>query len=337
MAEESKAADVTIGVVGLGLMGSSIVVALLLAGHGVIAIAPIAGEKEVAPKRIGTQLKLCELDGLLKAPRESYLGALTISDDYALLDRCDLVLECVTEKMDVKGAVYQRIVSATYPDTIIASNTSAIPITILQQLVSFPERFVGIHWSEPAFATRFMEITCGDLTSRTTADRACRLAERWGKEPTLLKKDIRGFITNRLMYAVYREAFALVEEGVATMVDVDKSFRYDEGSWMTVMGIFRRMDFLGLKDFDLVFKKVFPLLSNSDQMPRVMEQLVKDRSSGTQNLKGLHHYTREEAERWKDAFARFTRDIYELARQYPSPTLTPAPDEKTGVRHSIDI
>lgn len=337
MAEELKAADVTIGVVGLGLMGSSIVVALLLAGHGVVAIAPISGEKDIAPKRIGAQLRLCEQDGLLSAPRETYLSALTISDDYALLERCDLVLECVMEKMDIKGAVYQKIVSATYPDTIIASNTSAIPISILQQLVSFPERFVGVHWSEPAFATRFMEIICGDQTSPMTAEKVRRLALLWGKEPTMLKKDIRGFITNRLMYAAYREAFQLLEDGAAAMVDVDKSFRYDEGSWMTVMGIFRRMDFLGLQDFDQIFKTVFPQLSNSDQMPRVMEQLVKDRSSGTQNLKGLHHYTREEAERWKDAFARFTRDIYELARKYPSLAHTPVSEDETGIRHSIDI
>jgi 3-hydroxybutyryl-CoA dehydrogenase len=319
MAEKINAADVTVGVVGLGLMGSSIIVSLLLAGHGVVAIAPIAGEKEVAPHRIAQQLKLCESDGLLSLPKEAYLALLTVSDNYALLDHCDLILECVVEKIEVKNAVYQKIVSASCPDTIIASNTSAIPISLLQQMVTFPERFIGIHWAEPAFATRFMEIVCGEQTSQATADRTRALALSWGKEPTLLKKDIRGFITNRLMYAVYREAFSLVEEHVATMADVDKSFRYDEGSWMTLMGLFRRMDFMGLKDYVAIFETLFPLLSNSGKVPDVMEQLVADRAGGTQDLKGLYRYTTQDARRWEEAFARFTRDIYELASQYPAP------------------
>lgn len=333
MAQQLKAGDMTIGVVGLGLMGSSIIVSLLLAGHGVIAIAPISGEKEVAPLRIRQQLKLCEDDGLLAAPAETYVASLTVSDDYALLDPCDLVLECVLEKLEIKSAVYQKIVSATYPDTIIASNTSAIPISELQQLVSYPERFIGIHWAEPAFATRFMEIVCGERTSPVTAEKVLALAYLWGKEPTLLKKDIRGFITNRLMYAVYREAFALVEGGTATMEDVDKAFRYDEGSWITLMGIFRRMDFMGLEDYARTFEVLFPTLNNAEGLPEVMEQLVKEKSTGTQNLKGLYRYTREEAKRWEEAFARFTKDIYELARQYPSPSTSLAKGDQTVVNH----
>jgi 3-hydroxybutyryl-CoA dehydrogenase len=318
MGEELKAADITIGVVGLGLMGSSIVVSLLLAGHEVVAIEPVAGERDVASTRIHQQLKRCEKHGMLNAPRERYLSMLTVSDDYGPLRRCELVLECVIEKMDIKDAVYQKIASASSPDTIIATNTSAIPISILQELVCFPDRFIGIHWSEPAFATRFLEITCGRKTSQATADRAFAVALLWGKEPTVLRKDIRGFITNRLMYAIYREAFALVERGTATMEDIDRSFRYDEGSWMTLMGVFRRIDFMGLDDCHAIFSAVFPLLDNSDRMPAVMEQLLKDASGGLGAVARLHPYAPGEVEKWKEAFARFTRDINELAGQYSS-------------------
>lgn len=329
MGEALKAADVAVGVVGLGLMGSSIVVSLLSAGHTVIGIAPVAGEREVARVRIREELKLCEKDGLLRAPWMHYLPKLTVSEDYRLLSSCSLVLECVTEQMEIKEAVYHRITAVTSPDTIIASNTSAIPISVLQERVPFPGRFIGIHWSEPAFATRFMEITCGDQTTRHTADRVSALAARWGKEPTVLRKDIRGFITNRLMYAVYREAFALVEHGVATLSDVDKSFRYEEGSWMTLMGIFRRMDFLGLEDYAQAFARLLPQLDNSGQIPPLMERLVGNGSGGAEAASGLYEYAPGEAEKWKKAFARFIGDIHQLARQYPSPALETVPEDKT--------
>lgn len=318
MTEQFNTRNITIGVVGLGLMGSSIVVSLLLAGHQVIAIAPIPGEKEISPSRINDQLTLCAKDGLLTKSHNSYLSSLTISDDYKRLNDCSLVLECVIEKVEIKESVYKNIITCIRPDAIIGSNTSAVPISVLQQYVTYPERFIGIHWAEPAFATRFMEIICGSQTSIQTAEWVFKLAHHWGKEPTILKKDIRGFITNRLMYAVYREALHLVENGEATIEDADKAFRYDTGSWMTLMGIFRRMDFLGLKDYSVIFKNIFPRLSNDKEVPSLMQNLVDISASGTRSGKGLYDYTMEDAKNWEEAFVSFNRDIYQLASLYPS-------------------
>src|SRR5690606_23200026 len=128
--------------------------------------------------------------------------------------------------------VYERIAASIRRDAIIATNTSAIPISELQQFVPHPERFLGIHWAEPAYMTRFLEVTCGQETDLRVAEYVVSLGYTWGKEPTLLKKDIRGFITNRLMYAVYREALSLVEDGAITLEDADKAFRYDAGAWV---------------------------------------------------------------------------------------------------------
>lgn len=334
MGERLKAADVKVGVVGLGLMGSSIVVSLLSAGHDVIAIAPIAGERKLAQDRIDELLKRCGESGQLDAPWVDYLSMLCVSEDYELLAGCELVLECVTERMTVKEAVYGKIAAVTHPGTIIATNTSAIPISVLQEKVPFPDRFIGIHWSEPAFATRFMEIICGSQTTIWTANRASALAVLWNKEPTVLRKDIRGFITNRLMYAAYREAFNLVETRAATLEDIDKSFRYDEGSWMTLMGLFRRMDFMGLDDYNYIFTRLFPLLGNSAEIPPVMERLVLDNLNSTKAKGSLYRYSPGEVEQWKDAFARFTRDISALAQQYPSSALEQIPNDKTELNRS---
>lgn len=309
--------NIEIGVVGLGLMGSSIIVSLLLSGHSVKAVAPIPEDMKSAVSRIKEQLNYCQNAGLLQEPVCQYESRLEISEDYQQLKNCDIVLECVIEDIRIKASVYAKIASAVSSDSIIASNTSAIAVSTLQQLVSNPQRFIGIHWAEPAYATRFMEITCGSQTCMENAAWVFDLAHCWGKEPTLLRKDIQGFITNRLMYAVYREIFALIEQGKATMEDTDKAFRYDAGSWMTFMGIFRRMDFTGLEDYEKIFRTIFPTLSNSGQVPEIMQSMVEKNARGTQNLTGLYNYSEKEAEEWEKAFALFNKDIYQLAALYP--------------------
>ena len=315
--------DTNIGIVGVGLMGSSIVASLLAAGHTVKAIAPLAGEQDLAAVRIKEQLLLCEKGSLLTEPVEFYLSSLMISEDYNALHDCSLVVECIIEDMEIKEAVFKKIIASVGKDTVLASNTSAIPISILQTFVPNPERFIGIHWAEPAFATRFLEIVCGEKTAPETADWVFELAHQWGKEPTLLRKDIRGFITNRLMYSVYREALTLVENGHATIEDADKAFRYDAGSWITLMGIFRRMDFMGLQDFQVIFNTLFPGLSNTGEVPAVVQKLMDEDAGGTLNCKGFYSYTEEECRNWDKAFEAFNQDIYRLAALYPSEAISP--------------
>ncbi|HRP57738.1 3-hydroxyacyl-CoA dehydrogenase family protein [Agriterribacter sp.] len=315
--------DTSIGIVGVGLMGSSIVASLLAAGHRIKAVAPLAGELDLAAVRIKEQLLLCEKGALLAKPAHFYLSSLTISEDYNVLHDCSLVVECIIEDVEAKEAVFKKIVAAVGKDAVLASNTSAIPISILQAFVPGPERFLGIHWAEPAFATRFLEIICGEKTSDQTANWVFELAHLWRKEPTLLRKDIRGFITNRLMYSVYREALTLVENGYATIEDADKAFRYDAGSWITLMGIFRRMDFTGLQDFPVIFNTLFPGLSNTGEVPAVVRKLMDQDARGTLNCKGFYRYTEEEAGNWNKAFEAFNQDIYRLAALYPAEVISP--------------
>ena len=123
------------------------------------------------------------------------------------------------------------------------------------------------------------------------------------------------------MYAIYREALHLVEHGEATMEDADKAFKYDAGSWITLMGIFRRMDFMGLKDAEEIFRNIFPKLSNGSGVPESMKEMVSLKARGTKTLKGLYEYTPSEAKKWETAFALFSKDIFELAAAYPCDTI----------------
>lgn len=318
---KTNPADIEVGVVGIGLMGSSIIVSLLASGHCVKAIAPIPDDLINAKNKIKDQLEACYDAGLMKDNVAGCIKRLEITDDYTRLKNCALVMECVIEDLNIKAQVYKKITDVVSATTVVASNTSAIAITTLQQLIENPSRFIGSHWAEPAYTTRFMEITCGHATDSEYAEWVFNLAYNWGKEPTLLKKDIKGFITNRLMYAVYREIFHLTESGKTSMEDADKAFRYDVGSWVTLMGIFRRMDYTGLADQAVIFKNLFSQLSNIDAVPDIMQKMVTDNGRGIKNGIGLYNYTAKEAEEWEAAFLAFNKEIYHLAASYPDPDI----------------
>ena len=174
----------------------------------------------------------------------------------------------------------------------------------------------GIHWGEPAHVLRFMEIICGDQTDMRFVERARALAERWGKEPSVVRRDIRGFLTNRCMYALMREAFYLVESGYATIEDVDRSVRNDLGYWITLAGPFRFMDLTGVPAYERVMKDLLPELCNSTEVPALMRKVVDAGGLGVANAQGFYNYTPAEARRWQKRFLKFSYDIRALALKY---------------------
>ncbi len=317
MSKKIKPADIEAGVVGLGLMGCSIATCFLIAGHTVIAVAPIASDMQHAEKRIRAHLKRSLKEKLIKHAPEFYLKRLTITEDYGALKRCRLVVECTLENSDIKKQVFEKIESVISKNAILTSNTSAIPISLLQEQVKHPARFFGLHWAEPSHTTRFLEIICGNKSDIKKGEYLYRLSHCWGKEPTLVRKDIRGFITNRIMYAAYREAIYLVENGYATVEDVDRACRNNAGYWMTLVGVFRWMDLTGVPAYHTVMKDLLPTLCNSTEVPRLIDDIVKKGGRGTANANGFHTYTREEAELWEKTFTDFTYEIRKLALKYP--------------------
>jgi len=308
---------VTAGVAGLGLMGMSIVAALLSAGHRVIGLTRSLAKRSNARETIHERLVEMKAAGALRGDPDTLIGHLQLTENYADFASCGVVIESIIEDVPAKKEALAKIEAVVAPDALIGSNTSAIPMAILQAGALHPERILGIHWAEPAHVTRFMEIICGAHTTAENADRAVRLARGWGKEPTLVKRDIRGFITNRLMYAMLREAFYLVENGYATPADVDRSARNDMGWWLTLAGPFRFMDLTGIPAYRNVMKDLFPELCNSTEVPKLMQQVVDAGGRGVSNAQGFYKYTPEQAKRWEALFLKFSYDIRALAQQYP--------------------
>jgi 3-hydroxybutyryl-CoA dehydrogenase len=297
-------------------MGSSIAACLLGAGHTVVAIEEDSARRRKAPRRVLTLLRGSRKERLLEEDPKGLLRKLSISSDYRHLQVSDVVIESVVEDLEIKRRVIGKIEQVVAAETLLGSNTSAIPPTLLQQGARHPERILGIHWGEPAHITRFMEIICGKDTLPAHAERALALARKWGKQPSLLRKDVRGFITNRVMYAMLREAFHLVASGVASIDDVDRSLRNDLGYWITFAGPFRFMDLTGIPAYCAVMRDLLPDLDCSKEVPSLMMRLVKSGARGVANAKGFYHYTPAQARRWERRFLEFSYDIRALAQKY---------------------
>jgi 3-hydroxybutyryl-CoA dehydrogenase len=173
-----------------------------------------------------------------------------------------------------------------------------------------------MHWGEPAEIMRYLEIIPGKQTSAETIGLTRRLGEACGKEPSILNVDIRGFVSNRMMYAMMREAFYLVESGVADLETVDRSFRNDIGWWATIAGPFRWMDLTGIPAYATVAEGLFPKLCNARSVSKVIGDVVASGAKGISNAKGFYKYSKPSAAKWERAWVDFTYDIAALVRKY---------------------
>jgi len=305
------------GLVGLGLMGRGIAACLL--GHGleVVAYNRTYARAMQARTFIGEALNEAVRRRVLRradvAGWESRFRVVRTPRDLA---GCACVVESVKEDLPLKRRLFGEIESCVAPETVLASNTSSFPLALLQKGAAHPERFVVMHWSEPAWITRFMEIVRNERTSDKAVRRVEALARACGKQPSVLQFDIRGFIANRLMYAFIREACYLADLGVADIATIDRSFRNDTGWWAALAGPFRWMDLTGIQSYGKVMDGLLPELSDCKRIPAVMRRMLASGARGTADHRGFYRYDAQSAKAWEAAWVDFTFDMRRLTAKY---------------------
>ncbi len=296
-----------IGLVGLGLMGQGIAACLVACGFDVTAWSRSTSREEESLRHIDLSLKkMAEnqlADTSLTRSWETRFRYTNSLDDLA---SSDFVIETVGEDMDLKREIYNKLEKILGEEVVIATNTSGISITELQKEMVRKERFIGMHWAEPAEITTYLEIAPGKDTGKKTVERTIETGKQCGKEPTVLNFEVPGLISNRLMYAMMREAISLVEKGVADIETVDRSFRNDIGWWATLFGPFRWMDLTGLKTYAKVMEGLFPDLCNNTRLPRLMQEKVESDTL-------FYEYDEESMKKWNEAWKEFTYQIRKIS------------------------
>lgn len=313
----------TVAVVGAGYMGGGIAQALAQAGFAV-TIADVSAEAAHAHHaRILGEVEQAEGQGLFPTGTTAQVRAhLRAADsiEEAVAD-VDFVEEAVSEVPGVKHEVLRRICAAARPDAIIGSNTSTIPVAVMQDAVDDPSRFLTVHWSNPAPFIPGIELVVGEHTDRAVLPVVQEMLERAGRQSALVA-DVPGFVLNRLQYVLLKEAMSIVEEGVATTEDVDTIVRSTFGFRLPFFGPFQIAEMAGLDVYVNGFDTFQEAFGERLSPPAMLTAAVSEGRHGTKNGRGLlRDYTPEQV----DALVAYRSEAYSrmaalLADLGPAPT-----------------
>jgi len=232
-------------VVGAGTMGHGIAEVCALAGYEVVVVDVSEEILRKALERIRWSLeKLAERGRISRGDVEATLSRIRTSTNLeAAAGSADFVIEAVPEKLDLKREIFSRLDKASPQHTILATNTSTLPITEIAEATNRPDKVIGMHFFNPPALMPLVEIIMGSRTSQQTLEAAIQLTKRIGKEYVIVKKDIPGFIVNRILPGIFTTACLLVHRGEYTIVEVDSAVKYKAG---LPMGIFELSDYSGI-------------------------------------------------------------------------------------------
>lgn len=277
-----------IAIVGSGYMGGGIAQVLALAGHQVVLSDVSAEVAEKSRQRLLSESDAFITDELFEAGSTKIIDEhLTAAESIeAAVADADFIEEAVPEKLELKREILARVSAAARPEAIIASNTSTISIGAMADAVDRPERFIGVHFSNPSPFIPGVEVIPHETTAEDTIAKAEQVVQSTGKETARIK-DVTGFVLNRLQYTLFEEATRLVDEGVATVEDIDTIVRTTFGFRLPFFGPFAIADMAGLDVYAFCYDSLHAGFPDRFETPKVLADLVEAGKLGTKSGAGF--------------------------------------------------
>ena len=294
MASEQK-----IGVIGGGLMGHGIAYLFAAAGHSVGLFEPSAEIRASLPKRLAAITELFGDDAALLKRIEAFDQLTPAVKDSAF------VFEAAPEKLPLKQQLFAELESTVAPETILASNSSAIPSTEIGRHLKHRERVVGTHFWNPPHLVRLVEVIQNEKTSDAVVRATMDLLRNAGKVPVHVRRDIPGFVGNRLQHAMKREAIAMVAAGVCDAETIDTVVKEGFGARTAVLGPMEQSDLVGLNlTLDIAEVLIADLDRTAEPHPFLREK-VKAGKLGMKTGEGLRKWAPGEADKVRERLSRF--------------------------------
>ncbi|MCZ7665187.1 MAG: 3-hydroxyacyl-CoA dehydrogenase family protein [Thermoleophilia bacterium] len=302
-----------IAVVGSGLMGHSIAQVLALAGHRVAVHDADAAALASVPARVQRNLGELVRWGMVDAAdAAATVARLSLSSDLpTTVTGAEFVFEAIWENLAAKRQLFGELDRLCLPETILASNSSSLMPSLLQSDAEHPERILVAHFFNPPYLVPLVEVVKGARTSDDTVNRVYELLVRAGRTPVLVRKEVPGFLANRMQLALVREAIHLVEEGVASPEDVDLAVQAGFGRRFCVAGPMGVTESIGWDLAVAVLNTTFPSLDNRMTAGSLAEGLIERGELGMKTGRGLLRWTDESVEAWR---SRMARALVELER-----------------------
>ncbi len=288
-------------VIGTGMMGPGIALNMARAGYAV----ELCGRTSDSLGRGRANLnlncgRLVEYRLAEQAELDAARARIHLTTDLAAsLKDADIVFESIVEVLGDKQELFRRISSLVSAEVILTSNTSGIPIGQIALGVTHPERFVGAHHWNPPYLMPLVEVIKAEHSSDQAMDVCCAVLEKAGKKTVRVMKDIPGQLGNRLQHALWREALALAEDGVASPADIDRIIKYSFCMRMPPIGVFEYMDMVGLDLVDNIHAYLFADLSNSAGPSPLTQEKIHKGDLGMKTGQGFFTWTPESIEERK--------------------------------------
>ena len=271
----------SVAVIGGGLMGAGIAQVFAAAGHKVVVQEPVKAVRETVLARIELGLRQLGQD-----PSGADLVSVTEDLATAAADAA-FVTEAAPEKLWLKRTIFSQLEQYAPPDAILASNTSVMPIGTITAGLSSAHRMVGTHWWNPATLIPLVEVIQGSQTSDDTVATTMGLLSAIGKKPAHVKKDMPGFVANRLQHALWREAIAMVADGICDARTVDDCVKNSFGLRLAVLGPLENADLVGLDLTRDIHRTIIPQLNRDAASHPVLDRMIGEGKLGFKSGEGF--------------------------------------------------
>lgn len=296
----------TMSVIGAGLMGHGIAQVFAAGGHDVYLMDIDQSRLAEALVHVRDNLELMASNGIGKA--EEIDAAIDRISTTTRLEEAaagaDFVVEAVPEKLDLKQKLFQDLDSLCPPETVLATNTSVISSSEIAGRASRKERIIGAHFWNPPYLVPLVEVIPGRDSDTWAIDRACELLRSAGKHPVRLKKDVPGFVGNRLQHALWREAISIVERGIADAETVDEVVKLGFGMRLPVLGPLENADMVGLDLTLQIHDYILRQIESSPEPSPLLKDKVANGDLGFTTGAGFKEWTPQEIDKCRKDLQR---------------------------------
>jgi 3-hydroxybutyryl-CoA dehydrogenase len=308
-----------VAVIGTGMMGPGIALTLALAGHPLRLFGRSADSVARGLAAVDRGLQQLRAERLTtarsaSAARRRIQGS---TDLAATVSQAAFVFESVAEELDLKQQLFDQLEQLAPRSAIFASNTSGLPITRIAEHMAHPERAATAHFWNPAHLMPLVELVKGERTSESTLEKLRQVLGSAGKRTVTVRKDVPGQLGNRLQHALFREAFHIIQDGVASVEDIDIAIKYGPGLRFPAYGLLEHADMVGLDMMQAIDSYLFAELSAADAPPAFLGELIADGNLGAKTGRGLYDWTQRNAADVLAARDRFIAARLRDARHIP--------------------
>jgi 3-hydroxybutyryl-CoA dehydrogenase len=300
-------ANDSVAIIGGGIMGGDIATSFAVAGWDAHVMSPSQKTRDALPGRVAKGLER------LAAPASRASAVRAHAQLDALpWDSIGLVIEAVTEDLALKHRVFAELEALALPEVPLATNTSSFPVTEVGKHLKTRSRVCGAHYFMPAHIVPLVEVVCAEFTDPAIAEQVEAVMKAVGKVPVVVKKDIPGFLANRMQHALIREALWLLDNGIATAEGIDAAVRYGFGFRFVACGPLMQKEFSGWDTNYFAGSTIYPSLSNASAPPEMFRKMVERGEIGMKAKKGLWRWTDEEIAREKAKYEKALHAGFEI-------------------------